>query len=116
MGFQTREVSITFSSDRFVRRLNKKYRGIDQPTDVLAFAMQEGEWTDIQPQLLGDVVISVDTAKRQAGEMGHSLNKELAILLAHGILHLAGYDHAQTEDALKMQAMERAVLKDIGSI
>ena len=114
LGFQTQEVSITFASDIFVRRLNKKYRGIDRPTDVLAFAMQEGEWTEIQPQLLGDVVISVDTAKRQALEMGHSLEKELAILLIHGILHLAGYDHIQEEDARKMRAMENTILKAIG--
>jgi probable rRNA maturation factor len=116
LGFQTQEVSITFASDRFVRRLNKKYRGFDRPTDVLAFAMREGEWTEIQPQLLGDVVISVDTAKKQALDLGHSLNKELAILLIHGILHLVGYDHMQPLEAKKMQAVEKKILKHIGTI
>ena len=106
-------MSITFASDRFVRRLNKKYRGFDTATDVLAFAMKEGEWPEIQPQLLGDVVISVDTAKKQALDLGHSLNKELAILLIHGILHLIGYDHMQPSEAKKMQALEKKILKDI---
>jgi probable rRNA maturation factor len=109
-------VSITFASDRFVRRLNKKYRGLDTATDVLAFAMKEGEWPEIQPQLLGDVVISVDTAKKQALDLGHSLNKELAILLVHGILHLIGYDHMRPSEAKKMQALENKILKDIEPI
>ncbi|MGA1791813.1 MAG: rRNA maturation RNase YbeY [bacterium] len=113
LGFQTQEISITFASDQFVRKLNKQYRGIDQPTDVLAFSMQEGEWTEIQPQILGDVVISVDTASRQAREMGHDLNRELTILLVHGILHLAGYDHMQKADAQKMKSMERSILEAI---
>lgn len=116
MGLQTQEVSILFASDRFVRRLNKLHRGIDQPTDVLAFSMREGEWTDIQPQLLGDVVISVETAERQAREMGHSLDRELTILLVHGVLHLLGYDHMEKGDAERMQAQERAVLSEIESL
>jgi len=115
LGLQTQEVSILFASDRFVRRLNKDYRGIDLPTDVLAFSMREGEWTDIQPQVLGDVVISVETAARQAREMGHSLDHELTILLVHGIVHLLGYDHMEKGDAERMQARERAVLSEIGS-
>ena len=116
LGFQTQEISITFASDHFVRKLNKQYRGIDQPTDVLAFAMQEGEWTEIQPQILGDVVISVDTADRQAREMGHDLNREITILLVHGILHLAGYDHMQEADAQKMKAMEMTILEAIEAV
>jgi len=115
LGLQTQEVSILFASDRFVRRLNKHYRGIDLPTDVLAFSMREGEWTDIQPQVLGDVVISVETAARQAMEMGHSLDHELTILLVNGIVHLLGYDHMEKGDAERMQARERAVLSEIGS-
>ena len=116
LGFQTQEISITFASDQFVRKLNKQYRGIDRPTDVVAFSMQEGEWAEIQPQILGDVVISVDTASRQAQEMGNDLNQELTILLVHGILHLAGYDHMQKEDAQKMRAMERTILKAIEDV
>ncbi len=113
LGFHDQEVSITLVSDRFIRQLNNKYRGIDQATDVLAFAMQEGEFGTIQPQLLGDVVISVETAKIQAINMGHSLDKELIILLIHGILHLAGYDHTKKEDAIKMHAMEKTILSYI---
>jgi probable rRNA maturation factor len=116
LGFETQEISITFASDKFVRKLNKQFRGIDQPTDVLAFAMGEGKWAEIQPQIMGDVVISVDTASRQAREMGHDLNQELSILLVHGILHLSGYDHMQKEDAQKMKAMEKAILKAIEPI
>lgn len=113
MGFQTQEVSITFANDEFVRRLNNQYRGVDQPTDVLAFAMQEGKDQHIQPQLLGDIVISVETAKRQAALMGHSLNNELIVLLIHGILHLIGYDHVNEEDSKKMHNIEKAILEDI---
>lgn len=113
MGFKTQEVSITFANDRFVRRLNCQYRGIDRPTDVLAFAMSEGKYTYIQPQLLGDVVISVETAKRQAEQMGHSLDRELMILLIHGILHLAGYDHIERKDSKKMKVMETKILEEM---
>lgn len=116
LGLQTQEVSITFASDRFVRRLNKKYRGVDTPTDVLAFAMKEGEWPEIQPHLLGDVVISVDTAKKQALDLGHSLNRELAILLIHGVLHLIGYDHMRPSEAKRMQALEKKILRSIEPI
>lgn len=113
MGFKTQEVSITFANDRFVRRLNCQYRGIDRPTDVLAFAMREGEYSSIQPQLLGDVVISVETAKRQAEQMGNSLDRELMILLIHGILHLAGYDHIDRKDERRMKAMETKILDEM---
>ncbi|MBN2372160.1 rRNA maturation RNase YbeY [bacterium] len=113
LGFKTQEVSITFANDRFVRRLNCQYRGIDRPTDVLAFAMSEGKYTYIQPQLLGDVVISVETAKRQAEQMGHSLDRELMILLIHGILHLAGYDHIERKDSKKMKVMETKILEEM---
>ena len=109
-------MSITFASDRFIRGLNRTYRGVDRPTDVLAFSMQEGEWSEIQPQLLGDVVISVETAKRQANQMGHSLDKELTILLTHGILHLVGYDHIIVDDANKMRSLEAMILKNIERI
>jgi probable rRNA maturation factor len=111
LEFQAQEVSIIFTSDRFIRKLNQKYRQVDQPTDVLAFAMREGPWSEIQSQILGDIVISIDTAKRQALEMGHNLNRELLILLIHGILHLIGYDHVGKEDAEKMHAMEEKLLK-----
>jgi len=106
-------VSITFVTDKIIRELNQHYRGIDSATDVLAFAMQEGEFKEITPDLLGDVVISVETAQRQAEEAGHSLERELGILLIHGLLHLAGYDHMTDEDAVHMQAKEKELLQHI---
>ena len=88
---------------------------MDSATDVLAFAMQEGEFTQITPDLLGDVIISVETAQRQAQEAGHSVKQELGILLIHGLLHLAGYDHMTDEEAIRMQAKEKELLQDIQS-
>lgn len=76
-----------------MRVLNRQYRGFDVPTDVLAFPMQEGEPKGLNSKLLGDIVISLEMAERQADEVGHSLNKELAILMIHGLLHLIGFDH-----------------------
>jgi len=113
LGFQTREVSITFVTDKTIRELNRHYRGIDSATDVLAFAMQEGEFKEITPDLLGDVIISVETAQRQAEERGHSLEQELGILLIHGLLHLAGYDHITDEEAIPMQEKEKELWQHI---
>ncbi|MEW5801826.1 MAG: rRNA maturation RNase YbeY [bacterium] len=107
LGFQTQEVSITFVTDKIIKELNLHYRGMDSATDVLAFAMQEGEFKEISPDLLGDVVISVETAQRQAAESEHSLEKEVGILLIHGLLHLSGYDHMTDKDAKRMQAKEQ---------
>jgi len=115
LGFQTREVSITLVTDKTIRELNRQYRGIDSATDVLAFAMQEGEFKEITPDLLGDVIISAETAQRQAEEAGHSLERELGILLIHGLLHLAGYDHITKEEASQMQEKEKELLQDIQS-
>lgn len=113
MGFQTQEVSITLVTDKTIRELNQQYRGIDSATDVLAFAMQEGDFKEITPDLLGDVIISVETAQRQAEEAGHSLQQELGILLIHGLLHLAGYDHMTDEDAELMQEKEKELWQHI---
>jgi probable rRNA maturation factor len=91
-----------------MQRLNAHYRGIDRPTDVLAFAMREGEGGDLSPQLLGDIVISAETARRQAHARHHSLTEELTHLLIHGTLHLLGYDHeVSPADARLMRAKER---------
>ena len=91
-----------------MRRLNAQYRGIDRPTDVLAFAMREGPFADLNPQVLGDVAISAETALRQARARRHSLAKELTRLLIHGTLHLLGYDHeVSPADARLMRAKER---------
>jgi probable rRNA maturation factor len=91
-----------------MRRLNARYRGIDRPTDVLAFAMRDGPFAGLHPQVLGDVVLSAETALRQARARRHSLTVELTHLLIHGTLHLLGYDHEiSPADARLMRAKER---------
>jgi probable rRNA maturation factor len=93
LGSPDGELSLSLVDDREITELNQQYLLRDRPTDVLAFPMQEGSFSDINPLLLGDVVISVETAHRQAAEKKHSLADEVCVLLIHGILHLLGYDH-----------------------
>ena len=111
------ELSVALVHDDEMHRLNRDWRGKDRTTDVLAFALREGEGTAVQePGLLGDVVISVPTAERQAAERGHALERELAELLAHGILHLLGYDHERSPaEARRMFREQRRVLAAIGA-
>lgn len=95
--------------DDQMQALNRDYLDRDRPTNVLAFPMQEGDGSGLQPDLLGDVVISADTAARDAAEAGISFRSEFYFLLLHGILHLAGYDHERgtAEQARDMEAKER---------
>jgi probable rRNA maturation factor len=102
-GWVREELSIALVADREIRALNRRWRGKDQATDVLSFPLQE-------PRALGDVVISLETARRQAREGGWSLAAELRRLLAHGILHCRGYDHEDPGDARRMAAAERRLL------
>ena len=105
------ELSILFVDDEEIKRLNREYRKKDKPTDVLSFPMREGEFGGINPDLLGDVVISLDTAWMQAEERGETLEEELNFLLIHGILHLFGFDHEGTaSEARRMQAKEKELL------
>lgn len=98
--------------DKQIRRLNKQYRGTDRPTDVLAFGQLKDYAIDIpgEPVILGDVVISVETAERQAAEMKHSLAEELDLLVIHGVLHLLGYSDETDAEAAQMRKRERAIL------
>ena len=99
------ELSILLVSDREMRALNRRWRGRDRPTDVLSFPQDDG-------RLLGDVVISVDTARRQAAEQDTTLNRETGRLLIHGLLHLLGYDHERSPaEARRMQRRERALAR-----
>jgi len=93
--------------------LNRTWLGKDRPTNVIAFAMQEGEGAGVQADLLGDVVISVETAARDAAEAGVAVENELYFLLLHGILHLLGYDHERgsVDDAQRMEARERELFE-----
>ena len=90
-----KEIGILFVDDRQIRDLNEKYFKRNRPTNVISFPMAQGEFSEINPHLLGDVVISVEMAIKEAQESGLSLEEEIAFLLIHGILHLMGYDHTR---------------------
>jgi probable rRNA maturation factor len=87
------ELSIVLTDDEEIRHLNRVYRRLDRPTDVLAFAQGEGELAELAGEVLGDIVVSVPTARRQARERGATLFEEVTMLTAHGLLHLLGWDH-----------------------
>ncbi len=105
------EVSVVFVADDEIRQLNARYRGVDRPTDVLAFALSEGDAADIDAEVLGDVVVSVDAARRQARRRRHSLRAELALLVVHGTLHLVGFDHDAAAATRRMRRVERECLQ-----
>jgi len=102
---------VTIVGDRTIRVLNRDYLGRDKPTNVISFAMQEGEFGAINPGQLGDVVISADTAAREADEAGEPFLGRLYFLLLHGILHITGYDHERSgeAEASRMEAKEREI-------
>ena len=108
LGLKGRELSVLLVDDSEIRELNRKYLGRDRPTNVLAFPM-EGP----QPFPLGDVVISTETAEREACERGVSLEEEMALLLAHGVLHLIGYDHEGDKEEAFMRVKEEEILRVI---
>jgi probable rRNA maturation factor len=91
------EISILFVDDPQIENLNRKYLNREGPTNVIAFPMREGEYSHLTPHLLGDVVISADTAAREAQRSGMSMEQRINELLVHGILHLFGYDHERSE-------------------
>lgn len=108
------ELSLLLVSDAVMRQLNRDWRGTDRPTDVLSFAQGEGPG-GAPSGLLGDVVISIDTARRQAAERAATLGSELDRLLIHGVLHLLGYDHERSPaEARRMQRRERALARRLG--
>jgi len=108
------EISILLTDDEYIREMNREYRGIDRPTDVLAFSQLEGERFGPEAEcLLGDVIISVERAKAQAGERSHSLADELDLLVIHGVLHLLGYDDETGEQASRMRQREKAILEEL---
>ncbi len=112
-GASQRTVSIVLTDDPQMAEHNRQWRGEDGPTDVLSFPMDEGEQLDVGPDelaCLGDIVISLDTAARQAAEHGYSTGEELAFLLIHGLCHLLGHDHGEPEEAARMRAEEDRLL------
>lgn len=110
------EISIVLTTDEHIHHLNSAYRGKDCPTDVLSFQQLDGDEivsASDEPVLLGDVVISVETAARQASDRGKLLDEELSLLVAHGILHLLGHDDETDEGAERMRERESAILESI---
>jgi probable rRNA maturation factor len=106
------QVTVLLSSDATIRDLNRRFRGKDEATDVLSFPAKPPRSTKPAERLTGDVAISVETARRQAAEQGHALAMEIKVLILHGLLHLAGYDHET--DAGKMQRRERKLRAQLG--
>ncbi len=110
------EVSLTLTDEEAIQKLNRQYRGVDMPTDVLAFALgetnpEEPAYVDpLEIRLLGDIIISVPAAVRQAAAYGHSLERELAFLALHGFLHLLGYDHSSKNAAEEMEQCQENIL------
>ena len=102
------ELSILICDNDFIQVLNRDYRGKDKPTDVLSFSQREDGFED--DPVLGDVIISLETARIQAKEHHKELSEELSLLLVHGILHLLGYDHEVDEEAEEMEGKEREIL------
>ncbi len=132
-------VTLTLTDDEAIRELNRQYRGLDKPTDVLSFSLIEGEQADIRYEdeyesseegedgwedeekagdpfsdLLGDIVISVPRAEAQAEEYGHSFERELGFLFVHGFLHLLGYDHGDEAEEKAMFSKQEEVLREAG--
>ena len=107
-GVDDIELSLLIVNNRSIRELNKKYRGMDKPTDVLAFPMGG------HSKLLGDIIISMEKTHAQAAERGHSPEQEFKILLTHGILHLLGYDHEiSRSEAQRMKRKEKIILSKL---
>lgn len=107
------EVEITLCGDEEIHGVNKEFRGIDRPTDVLSFPMMEFSMPEVYVSL-GNIILSVETARRQAEEYGHSLKRELCFLCAHSALHLLGYDHETEDEREEMEAKQREILDALG--
>lgn len=116
-GAENSEVSITLTNDENIHELNKKFRGIDRPTDVLSFAFRESDEPKIfgaEFETLGDIIISVDRAKFQAEDFGHSFLREIIFLEVHGFLHLLGYDHMEENERIEMETEQKFVMEKLG--
>ena len=114
------EVSVTLTDDEGIRKLNRNFRKIDSPTDVLSFPLFDYEGTDEPPvdeleNMLGDIVISLERARAQAKEFGHSFEREVSFLTVHSMLHLLGYDHVDSEEEeLDMRRRQTSVMEMLG--
>ncbi|SFF00498.1 probable rRNA maturation factor [Paenibacillus catalpae] len=127
-GLNDGEVTLTFTDNEQIHQLNREYRNIDRPTDVLSFAMQDDGTEELDiifevesedevdpiSGMLGDIVISVEKAKEQSEDYGHSLEREIGFLFVHGFLHLLGYDHMDDAGEAEMTSKQEAVLQKAG--
>ena len=117
-GVMDAEVSVTLTDDAHIHVLNRDYRSVDRPTDVLSFVLTESEEPAILDApygvVLGDLVISLERVAAQAEEYGHSVLRELSFLTVHGMLHLLGYDHIEEEDRVEMEEEQRHVMDVLG--
>ena len=115
-------VSIVLTTPENIHKINKQYRDIDKPTDVLSFPMFEKNEIEqkiksnnfLYEDILGDIVISIEQVKKQAEEYGHSFEREFSYMLVHGFYHLMGYDHIKEEDKLEMRPKEENILEKLG--
>ena len=112
------EVSVSFVDDKQIHELNKEHRNIDRPTDVLSFPAFTDEGFEVNPEndaiILGDIVISLEKAKAQSEEYGHSMKRETAFLIAHSLFHLLGYDHETPDEEKEMFGKQEKVLQRLG--
>ncbi|KRM18995.1 hypothetical protein FC40_GL000784 [Ligilactobacillus hayakitensis DSM 18933 = JCM 14209] len=119
------QMSVTLMDNDMIHEINKKYRGIDKPTDVISFANEEEDPNEMPiiipddvdfdiPKNIGDIMISMDKVKEQAQYLGHSEDRELGFLVVHGFLHLNGYDHMKPEDEEEMFGLQREILDEYG--
>ena len=120
------EMSVTIVDNNRIHEINKEYRKIDRPTDVISFAIEDNDEEDFEiffdtldkeedfeiPRLLGDIFISIDKAEEQAKEFGHSFDREIGFLAVHGFLHLNGYDHQTEEEEHEMFSLQDEILKE----
>lgn len=119
------EMSVTLMDNEHIHEINKKYRGVDKPTDVISFAIEEDDPDEVPiilpedeefdiPKNIGDIMVSMDKVKEQAEYLGHSEDRELGFLVVHGFLHLNGYDHMKEEDEKEMFGLQQEILDSYG--
>jgi len=114
MNIKDAVMSIIIVDNKEIHKINKEYRNIDRETDVISFALEEGETFDEPYRTLGDIYISIDKVYEQAKEYGHSVKRELFFLVTHGFLHLLGYDHMKKEDEEVMFPLQEKILDNYG--
>ena len=117
-GAEGAEVSVTLTDDAHIHVINREYRNVDRPTDVISFALTESEEPEIigggEHEVLGDLIISLERMRAQAAEYGHTELRELSFLTVHGMLHLLGYDHMEEQERQEMEEEQRAVMEELG--